>query len=54
MKSKKIMVFLVILLAVGLVGSYAETKKWRQTGANTFARVQGQDPDGRGHENAGR
>lgn len=44
MKSKKVMVFLVVLLAIGLVGSYAETKKWRRTGANTFARVQGKIP----------
>jgi len=43
-KSKKALVFLVILLAVGLVGSYAETKKWTRTGANTFARVQGKIP----------
>ena len=44
MKSRKITLFLVILLAVGLVGSAAETKKWRQTGVNTFARVQGKIP----------
>ncbi|MCX6566764.1 MAG: hypothetical protein NTW38_10170, partial [Candidatus Aminicenantes bacterium] len=44
MKSKKVMFFLVVLLVIGLVGSYAETKKWRRTGANTFARVQGKIP----------
>ena len=44
MKSKKIMVFLVVLLAIGLVGAYAETKKWTRTGAHTFARIQGKVP----------
>ncbi len=28
MKSKKLTVFLIVLLAFGLVTSYAETKKW--------------------------
>ncbi|MBN1940301.1 MAG: hypothetical protein JW843_12000, partial [Candidatus Aminicenantes bacterium] len=44
MKSKKFLVFLVLLLAFGLVGSFAQTKKWTRTGSNTFARVQGKIP----------
>jgi len=44
MKSRKILAFLVILLAIGLVGSYAETKKWTRSGVNTFARIQGKVP----------
>jgi hypothetical protein len=44
MRSKKIVVFLLILLAGSLVIASAQTKKWRQTGANTFARVKGQIP----------
>ena len=43
-KSKKFLVFVVLLLAIGLVGSYAQTKKWTRTGVNTFARVQGKIP----------
>jgi len=38
------MVFLIGLLVIGLVGSYAETKKWRRTGVHTFARIQGMIP----------
>ncbi len=44
MKSKKLTVFLIVLLAFGLVTSYAETKKWRRTGSNTFVRIKGKVP----------
>ena len=44
MRNKKFVVFLFILLAIGLATSSAETKKWRVTGANTFARVKGDIP----------
>ncbi|MBM3295933.1 MAG: hypothetical protein FJY82_15670, partial [Candidatus Aminicenantes bacterium] len=46
MRSKRMTAFLVLWLAVCLVSSFAQTKKWRQTGANTFARVKGQIPTG--------
>jgi hypothetical protein len=44
MKNKTWTTFLILLLVVGLTTSFAQTKKWRQTGANTFARVKGQIP----------
>jgi len=44
MRAKRLTVFLVVLLVASLATASAQTKKWRQTGVQTFARVKGQIP----------
>jgi hypothetical protein len=34
----------ILLLVLSVIASYGQTKKWRRTGVNTFARVKGQIP----------
>jgi hypothetical protein len=44
MRRKKLVFFVLALMIVFCVSSFAETKKWKRIGANTFAKVRGDIP----------